>query len=92
MADTTLFTRLKRLFSTDVIIRNQGGNELKVMDVDSIQTTGDVATNSLMDRYNRLYSPSTTSLLGSQINVNWQYLRTMVYSDYDNMDYDATVS
>ena len=92
MADKSLFTRLQRLFSTDVIIRNQGGSELKVMDVDSIQRSGDIATNSLMDRYNRLYSPSSTSLLGSQIGVNWQYLRTMVYSDYDNMDYDAIVA
>jgi len=92
MADKSLFTRLQRLFSTDVIIRNQGGNELKVMDVDSIQRSGDIATNSLMDRYNRLYSPAASSLLGAQINVNWQYLRTMVYSDYDNMDYDAIVA
>jgi hypothetical protein len=92
MADKSLFTRLQRLFSTDVIIRNQGGNQLKVMDVDSIQRSGDIATNSLVDRYNRLYSPSTTSLLGSQLNVNWQYLRTMTYSDYDNMDYDAIVA
>jgi hypothetical protein len=74
MADKSLFTRLQRLFSTDVIIRNQGGNELKVMDVDSIQRSGDIATNSLVDRYNRLYSPASTSLLGSQININWQYL------------------
>jgi hypothetical protein len=29
MADTSVFTRLKRLFSTDVIIRNVGGNQLK---------------------------------------------------------------
>jgi hypothetical protein len=92
MADKSLFTRLQRLFSTDVIIRNQGGTQLKVMDVDSIQRSGDIATNSLVDRYNRLYSPATTSLLGSQLNVNWQYLRTMVYSDYDNMDYDAIVA
>jgi hypothetical protein len=92
MADTSLFTRLKRLFSTDVIIRNQGGNQLKVIDVDSIQTTGDVATNSVMDRYNRLYSPSSTSLFGQQLNINYQYLRTMIYSDYDTMDYDAIVS
>jgi hypothetical protein len=92
MADKNLFTRLQRLFSTDVIIRNQGGNQLKVIDVDSIQRSGDVATNSLIDRYNRLYSPASTSLLGSQLNVNWQYLRTMVYSDYDNMDYDAIVA
>jgi hypothetical protein len=54
MADTNLFPRLKRLFSTDVIIRNQGGDTLKVMDVDSIQRSGDIATNSLVDRYNRL--------------------------------------
>jgi len=92
MADTSLFTRLKRLFSTDVIIRNQGGNQLKVIDVDSIQTTGDVATNSIMDRYNRLYSPSSTSLFGQQLNINYQYLRTMIYSDYDTMDYDAIIS
>jgi hypothetical protein len=92
MADTSLFTRLQRLFSTDVVVRNVGGNELKVMDVDSIQQSGDIATNSLMDRYNRLYSPAASSLLGAQININWQYLRTMVYSDYDNMDYDAIVA
>ena len=92
MADTSLFTRLQRLFSTDVIIRNVGGNELKVMDVDSIQRSGDIATNSLMDRYNRLYSPASTSLMGAQLNINWQYMRTMVYSDYDNMDYDAIIA
>ena len=29
MADTSLFTRLQRLFSTDVIIRNQGWKRIK---------------------------------------------------------------
>ena len=29
MADKGLFSRLKRLFSTDVLIRNVGGNQLK---------------------------------------------------------------
>ncbi len=28
MADTSIFSRLQKLFSTDVIIRNAGGNEL----------------------------------------------------------------
>ena len=31
MADKGLFSRLQRLFSTDVIIRNTGGNQLKVL-------------------------------------------------------------
>ncbi len=52
MADISVFTRLKRLFSTDVIIRNEGGNQLKVMDTDSIQRSGEYQTNSIADRYN----------------------------------------
>jgi hypothetical protein len=92
MADTGLFSRLQRLFSTDVIIRNAGGNQLKVMDVNSIQSTGEFKTNALVDRYNRVYSSNTTSLYGSQLNLNWRYLRTQVYSDYDAMDTDAIVA
>jgi hypothetical protein len=92
MADTSVFSRLQRLFSTDVIIRNAGGNQLKVMDVNSIQTTGEFKTNALVDRYNRVYSSNTTSLYGSQLNLNWRYLRTQVYSDYDAMDTDAIIA
>ena len=29
MADKSVFSRLRRLFSTDVIIRNVGGNQIK---------------------------------------------------------------
>ena len=91
MADKGLFSRLQRLFSTDVVMRNQGGDQLKVMDVNSIQQTGDIATNSLMDRYNRIYSTNASSLYGQQLNLNYQYLRTQLYSDYDIMDQDAIV-
>ena len=92
MADTNVFSRLKRLFSTDVIIRNEGGNQLKVMDVDSIQRSGKYETNSLIDRYSRVYSSNATSLYGQQLNVNYQYLRPQLYSDYDVMDNDAIVA
>ena len=92
MADTSVFTRLRRLFSTDVIIRNAGGNELKVMDVNSIQSTGEYQTNALVDRYNRIYSNNSTSLYGAQLNLNWKYLRTQIYSDYDAMDTDAIIA
>jgi hypothetical protein len=92
MADTSIFSRLQKLFSTDVIIRNAGGNELKVMDVNSIQMTGEYQTNSLVDRYNRIYSSNSTSLYGAQLNINWKYLRTQIYSDYDSMDTDAIIA
>ena len=51
MADKSLFGRLSRLFSSDVVIRNIGGDTLKVTDVNQIQTTGKYQTNSLVDRF-----------------------------------------
>ncbi len=92
MADKGLFSRLKRLFSTDVLIRNVGGNQLKVMDVNQIQMTGELETNSLIDRFNRVYTNSATSLYGQQQNFNYQTLRPYLYSEYDAMDTDAIVA
>ena len=92
MADKGLFSRLQRLFSTDVIIRNAGGNQIKVIDSNTIQTSGELQTNSLIDRYNRIFSTSPTSLYGSQFNFNYQYLRPQLYSEYDVMDQDAIIA
>ena len=92
MADTGLFSRLKRLFSTDVLIRNVGGDQLKVMDVNQIQMTGELETNSLIDRFNRIYTNSPNSLYGQQQNFNYQTLRPYLYSEYDAMDTDAIVA
>ena len=92
MADKSLFPRLKRLFSTDVVIRNVGGNQLKVFDINSIQKSGEVQTNALIDRFNRIYTNSSTSLYGAQTNFNYQYLRPSLYSDYDAMDTDAIIA
>ena len=49
MADKGLFPRLKRLFSTDVIIRNTGDNQLKVFDINKIQQSGEFETNTTKD-------------------------------------------
>jgi hypothetical protein len=92
MANTDVFSRLKRLFSTDVIIRNEGGNDIKVVDINSIQNSGQYQTNSLSDKYSRIYSQNATSLYGQQLNVNYQYLRAQLYSDYDVMDTDAIIA
>jgi hypothetical protein len=92
MADKGLFSRLKRLFSTDVLIRNVGGNQLKVMDVNNIAMSGELETNSLIDRFNRVYTNSPNSLYGQQQNFNYQTLRPYLYSEYDAMDTDAIVA
>ena len=92
MADKGLFSRLQRLFSTDVVIRNVGGNQLKVFDVNQIQQTGEFETNALVDRFNKIYTNSSTSMYGQQVNFNYQYLRPQLYSDYDAMDTDAIIA
>jgi hypothetical protein len=90
MADTGVFTRLKRLFSTDVIIRNVGGNQLKVMDTNSIQQAGTVKTNSVIDRFSRLHVTGAAPVYNPALN--YQTMRTQLYSDYEAMDTDAIIA
>ena len=90
MADTSVFTRLKRLFSTDVLIRNVGGNKLKVLDFSNYQQTGQIETNSMVDRYNRLYTTNQMPVYNPALN--YQTLRTQLYSDYEAMDTDAIIA
>ena len=68
MADTSLFGRLRRLFSNDVIIRNVGGQQLKLADVNKIQTTGRYQTNSLVDRFSRLYIYNNKNIFNPNLN------------------------
>ena len=92
MADTSILSRLRRLFSTDVVIRNVGGDQLKVADTNQIQMSGELENNSLFSRYNRIYTTSPTSLYGYQSSFNYQTLRTQLYSEYDAMDTDAIIA
>ena len=74
MADTTLFGRLRRLFSTNVIVRNVGGKKLKIADTDQVQKQVKVILlidiqNYIQLRFswNRLFN--RTSNYGSKISI-----------------------
>ncbi len=92
MANTSVFSRLRRLFSTDVVIRNVGGDQIKTIDSGHIQSSGEYETNALVDRFNRVYSTAPSSLYGAQFNLNYNYLRPQLYSEYDIMDQDAIIA
>ena len=92
MANTSIFSRLQRLFSTDVVIRNVGGDQIKTIDSGHIQSSGEYETNALVDRFNRVYSTAPSSLYGAQFNLNYNYLRPQLYSEYDIMDQDAIIA
>ncbi|MDA7492373.1 portal protein [bacterium] len=90
MADKSLFGRLQRLFSSDVIIRNIGGTDLKVADINRIQTTGNFETNALVDRFSRLHIYNNKNLFNP--TLNYQTLRIQLYSDYEAMDTDPIIA
>ena len=85
-----LFSRLRRLFSTDVIIRNVGGNQLKTIDVDRIQAYGNVKTNALIDRYTKLHRYGAN--MPYNPTMNYQTLRIQLYTDYEAMDTESIIA
>ena len=92
MVDTSLFGRLKRLFSNDVIIRNVGGSQIKVIDSDHIQASGAVQTNMYPERYQRIYTGGLGTYVGNAPYSNFTVLRPQLYNDYEVMDGDPIVA
>jgi hypothetical protein len=85
-----LFERLKRLFSTDVIIRNVGGNQLRTIDIDRIQAVGNVKTNALIDRFTKLHRYGAN--MPYNPTMNYQTLRIQLYTDYEAMDTESIIA
>jgi hypothetical protein len=92
MIDTSLFGRLKRLFSNDVIIRNVGGSQIKVIDSDHIQASGAVQTNMYPERYQRIYTGGLGTYVGNAPYSNFTVLRPQLYNDYEVMDGDPIIA
>jgi hypothetical protein len=89
MADTTLFGRLQRLFSTNVIVRNVGGKKLKIADTDQIQKQ---VKSHLVDRYSKLHT--NLDLVGTGYSTVHQIMaaRLALFKDYESMDSDPIIS
>jgi hypothetical protein len=87
MADKDLFSRLKRLFSTNVIVRNVGGRKLKVADTSRFQS---IAKQNLIDRYQKIYTGA--GLSGYTDSMLTKSMRLNLFKDYESMDSDAIIS
>jgi hypothetical protein len=87
---TGVFNRLKRLFNTDVIIRNIGGNQLKTIDTDRIQAYGNIKTNALIDRFTKLHRYGAN--MPYNPTMNYQTLRIQLYTDYEAMDTESIIA
>jgi hypothetical protein len=85
----SLYARLKRLFSTDVIVRNVGGKQIKIKDTDNIMMSTD--RHSLRDRFNRMRSTSYSSQ-SRDFSLSYQAARMDLFRDYDTMDMDPILT
>ena len=87
MADTSLFSRLRRLFSTNVIVRNVGGRELRVSDTSRTQA---YSRSNFIDRYQKIYTGA--GLSGYSDSMLTKSMRLNLFKDYEQMDSDAIIS
>ena len=92
MADKSFFGRLRRLFSSTVVVRNVGGRKLKIADTDNIQSYGNVATNFLVDRYSRMHKGNPNNSVGYGDSSGYQQRKVELYYDYEEMDHDPIIS
>ena len=90
MPQGTLFQKLKRLFSTNVIVRNVGGRRLKVIDTMAIQKLGLAGPT---DRFNRLYSGGGgLAGWGYDAAITFAAQRRTIFKDYEVMDNDSIIA
>jgi hypothetical protein len=96
MADTSnngIFGRLKKLFSTNTIVRNVGGKKLRIADTDQIQS---FVNRRGVDRYHRVYNSATGGYGSShgryEAAASFQGARLQLFRDYDMMDNDPIIA
>ena len=87
MADKSLFSRLRRLFSTNVIVRNVGGRKLRVSDTSRTQALN---KSNLVDRYQKIFTGA--GLSGYSDALLTKSMRLNLFKDYESMDTDAILS
>ena len=87
-----LFSRLKRLFNTNVVIRKVGKDKIRVIDNDHLQSIGNAHNSRYVDRFTRLHGVRPNSSNTYNPNYNYFSSKTELYTDYEIMDQDAIIN
>ena len=91
MADTSLRGRLRRLFSTNVVVRRIAKNRLKVVDSNKIQSSGAVSNTSYVDRFAGLHR-GQGGYGGYNQTMNFHQSKLELFTDYEAMDMDPILA
>ena len=90
MADN-IFTRLGRLFQSNVVIRKTNDNRLIVKDLDYTQTA---LQSNFIERYNKMIQKTYQSPYSSAQNqrANYEIRKMDLFRDYELMDQDPIIA
>ena len=91
----SLRKRLQNLFATNVIVRAYGKDQLKVIDTNRLQSTGNLNQTKVADRYTRLHGSNrhrVGGMGGYDSNYYMHQNRMQLYTDYEMMDKDPIIS
>jgi hypothetical protein len=91
----SLRKRLQNLFATNVIVRAYGKDQLKVVDTNRLQSTGNLNQTKVADRYTRLHGSNRHRVGGNggyDSNYYMHQNRMQLYTDYEMMDKDPIIS
>jgi hypothetical protein len=83
----SFFDRLRKVFSTGVIVKKEG-NRTRVIDTENSQQVTNL--KSLKDRFYRLQSGYTQDVYQTQLS--YQVIRRELFLDYDAMDNDPIIA
>ena len=90
--DTSLYGRLKRLFSSNVVVRRVGKNKLKVIDGDHMQSVGSRTNTGYVDRYSRLHGTRQHTYTTYSPHHNYYSSKLELYTEYEVMDMDSIIA
>lgn len=91
----SLRKRLQNLFATNVIVRAYGKDQLKIVDTNRLQSTGNLNQTKVADRYTRLHGSNrhrVGGMGGYDSNYYMHQNRMQLYTDYEMMDKDPIIS
>ena len=89
MANENIFSRLRRLLQSRVIIRKRADDRLVVKDLDYSQVG---ITNNFIDRYSRIHQSTFGQAYANLQRNNYEAQRQELFKDYELMDSDPIIA
>lgn len=92
--DKSIYGKLRRLFTNNVVVRRIDKDTIRVIDTGRIQSTGTDTGSKRYDRYTRLHRGKHDSggRFGSLSNQNFFTNKADLYSEYELMDNDPIIA